>query len=179
MALSTLAIAGVPGGLCLMACPGRNHRVVGKPPLRQRIVGDVREALNSGVAGFVTLVESTEIQALGITQLPSILRDFGLWWHHLPIRDRDVPDAGFEHSWETRGRWIREQLRGGSSIALHCHAGLGRTGLVAARLLVEFGADPKVALSSVRRARPGAVETARQEDYVLGLIPGEPKIIRR
>ena len=58
---------------------------------------------------------------------------------------------------------------GGESVVVHCRGGLGRTGLVAARLLVELGESPVSALVRVRAARPGAVETVEQEKYVLQL----------
>jgi ADP-ribosyl-[dinitrogen reductase] hydrolase len=43
-------------------------------------------------------------------------------------------------------------------------------GSVAARLLIELGESPTVALKPVRAARPGAVETREQEAYVLGVV---------
>ena len=45
--------------------------------------------------------------------------------------------------------------------------GLGRSGMIAARLLVELGEEPRAAIQRVRQVRPGAIETAAQEDYVL------------
>ena len=58
---------------------------------------------------------------------------------------------------------------GGESVVVHCRGGLGRTGLIAVRLLVELGESPVSALVRVRAARPGAVETVEQEKYVLQL----------
>jgi ADP-ribosyl-[dinitrogen reductase] hydrolase len=55
-------------------------------------------------------------------------------------------------------------------LVIHCKGGLGRTGVVAARLLIELGETPNAALARVRAARPGAVETPEQEDYVLNLV---------
>jgi len=57
----------------------------------------------------------------------------------------------------------------GEAIVIHCRGGLGRTGIVAARLLVEFGEAPEGALFRVRRARAGTVENRLQEGYVRGL----------
>ena len=53
--------------------------------------------------------------------------------------------------------------------------GLGRTGTIASRLLVEFGTPPDEAIRQVRAARRGAVQTIQQERYVLGIspLPGE------
>jgi ADP-ribosyl-[dinitrogen reductase] hydrolase len=44
---------------------------------------------------------------------------------------------------------------------------LGRTGLVAGLILVERGCAPLDAIRQVRVSRPGAIETAAQERYVL------------
>ena len=58
-------------------------------------------------------------------------------------------------------------LSDGHNIVIHCKGGLGRTGTIAARLLVEFGAGPQTAIQSVRKARPGAIENSLQEQYIL------------
>jgi len=52
-------------------------------------------------------------------------------------------------------------------VLIHCTGGLGRSGMIAARLLVELGEEPRLAMQRVRAARPGAIETAAQEAYVL------------
>jgi ADP-ribosyl-[dinitrogen reductase] hydrolase len=163
----------------MIACPGHNYRTVGKPPMRERIIHDLREVQNWGGAGVVSLVESTEMHSLDIGQLPQILSDVRLWWRHLPIRDRDVPGYEFERAWEVEGRWIRDRLREGERVVLHCHAGLGRTGTIAARLLIEFGVGHDQAIEWVRAARPGTIETRFQEDYVRGLLSGELPSTRR
>ena len=50
--------------------------------------------------------------------------------------------------------------------------GLGRTGMIAARILVEMGLSAELAIKSVREARPGTIETAAQEAYVRTLEHG-------
>lgn len=55
----------------------------------------------------------------------------------------------------------------GMKIAVHCHAGLGRTGLAIACYLVSAkGFDPKEAVQEVRRGRPGALQTKEQVGFV-------------
>jgi ADP-ribosyl-[dinitrogen reductase] hydrolase len=44
---------------------------------------------------------------------------------------------------------------------VYCCGGLGRAGTIAARLLVELGAEPITAIAGVRKARPGAIETRK------------------
>ena len=53
------------------------------------------------------------------------------------------------------------------SIVIHCLAGRGRAGTVASALLVACGREPAQAIADIRGARPGAIETAVQEIWVL------------
>jgi ADP-ribosyl-[dinitrogen reductase] hydrolase len=87
-------------------------------------------------------------------------------WHNLPIRDVSVPDAGFEQSWPADAARLRTLSDAGANVLIHCRGGLGRAGMVAARLLVERGADPDEAMRDVRAVREGTIETPDQESWV-------------
>ena len=52
------------------------------------------------------------------------------------------------------------------NILVHCRGGLGRAGMISARLLVESGVEPQTAIERVRTARPGAIEKRQQEAWV-------------
>ena len=91
-------------------------------------------------------------------------------WHHLPIVDVQPPDARFEAAWLTSGPRLNEVLRQGGRVLVHCRGGLGRAGTVSARLLVELGVAPQEAVTRVRTARPRAIETEAQLQYVLNLV---------
>ena len=96
-------------------------------------------------------------------------------WLHCPIPDFDVPGDQFEAAWSgpgQAGEQARAILSSGGAVVCHCRGGIGRAGTIASRLLVELGvASPEEALSRVRRARPGAVETHEQERHVLACTP--------
>jgi ADP-ribosyl-[dinitrogen reductase] hydrolase len=91
-------------------------------------------------------------------------------WFHLPIADVSIPDQRFEDECKTSGNTLRSMLRDNLDILVHCRGGLGRAGTMAARLLIEIGMDPKKAITSVRMARPDAIEIRAQEKFVLGLV---------
>ena len=52
-------------------------------------------------------------------------------------------------------------------VAVHCGAGLGRTGMVLACYFVDKGLSASNAMARVRRLRPGSIETKEQEDAVV------------
>jgi protein-tyrosine phosphatase len=95
-------------------------------------------------------------------------------WAHLPIRDVDVPASPFLSGWPAILAELISRLDAGERVIVHCRGGLGRAGLVAAILLIETGLEAEVAIRMVRAARPGAIETAAQERYVLAYAPSAP-----
>jgi len=57
-------------------------------------------------------------------------------------------------------------LRAGEGVHVHSAAGLGRTGTVAALLLMALGDSPETVMNRVRAVRPGTVETVEQSALV-------------
>lgn len=95
--------------------------------------------------------------------LPADLAPHGLMELHLPVEDFTSPSpeqllAGVQA--------IRSARAEGKRVAVHCAAGLGRTGTLLACYLVAEGAEPDAAIHAVRNARPGSIETREQEDAV-------------
>jgi ADP-ribosyl-[dinitrogen reductase] hydrolase len=163
----SLPIAAVSAGagfgrIGFTRCPGPRE-----PRCRARCLRADIAAIRAWGAGLlVTLMESAELERLGVPDLGDRVRAAGLAWLHLPIADFGVPDAAFEAAWTTAGQALRTRLRAGRDVALHCRGGLGRSGTIAARLLVELGTPPETAIAAVRAARPGAIETVAQAAHV-------------
>ncbi|HEX6828337.1 MAG TPA: ADP-ribosylglycohydrolase family protein [Burkholderiales bacterium] len=157
---------GAAGGeIGMTLCPGK------KEPGRwdRDLEADLRAIRHWGGTALVTLIEPHEFGLLAVQGLPESARALGFEWHHLPIPDTYAPTAIFERLWLHSGATLRARLRRGERILLHCRAGLGRTGTVAARLLVEAGRAPWEAVNRVRAARPDAIESPEQVRYLLGL----------
>ena len=157
------------GRIGMTFCPGKHDPRAKTGPWSRDMHTDIAAIADWGAVALITLMESHELDKLGVSGLGDAVKARGLDWYHLPIQDVYVPSAAFEEKWTDVGETLRKQLLAGQSIVVHCRGGLGRTGMVAARLLIELGEKPVTVLQRVRAARPGAVETAEQEEYVLGL----------
>lgn len=150
------------GRIGITFCPGKHDDAASTGPWARDLTADLDVIAAWGACLVLTLVEPAELAALEVPRLGSEIRGLGLDWRHLPIADYSVPNEAFEKQWETHGREIRALLRSGADVLVHCRGGLGRAGMIAARLLVELGMAPEQAIRDVRRARKGAIETPAQ-----------------
>ena len=167
-----IAALTTPGGgrIGMTFCPGKTDPFAMSGPWARDLDTDLAAIQAWGASALVTLVEQHELVDLGVSALGKQVLAMGLDWYHLPIRDVSIPTPEFETQWRASGQALRERLLGGQALVVHCRGGLGRTGLIAARLLIELGESPPTALRRVRAVRPGAVETREQEMYVLGCV---------
>ena len=163
--IDEVAADGCGGVIGLTFCPGKVQPEALNGPWARDLQQDLLAIHTWGAAALVNLLEDTEMHELQVPHLGEAVEK-SMAYFHLPIRDADIPGPDFERSWNMVGAELRRRLLAGEKILIHCKGGLGRTGLVAARLLVELGLDPEDAIRRVRKARPGSIETTAQEDYV-------------
>jgi ADP-ribosyl-[dinitrogen reductase] hydrolase len=163
--IATLAVGG--GRLGLTFCPGKYQPDAVSGAWARCLHADLDVVLAWGASHVVTLNEGHELEALRVPGLGVEVARRGLEWLHLPIVDRQVPDAVFEGLWPAASSALHAALASGRGVLIHCKGGLGRTGTIAARLLIEHGLGAEEAIRAVRAVRPGAIENARQEGYVL------------
>jgi ADP-ribosyl-[dinitrogen reductase] hydrolase len=162
--IDSVTVPGTGGVIGMTSCPGKQDDFFFEPCL-SRLEADVRTIASWGATVLVTLMEEVELHILQINNLPEKLVENGVRWVHLPIKNRSLPGSDFEAAWRVVGEDLKAILRSGGKIVIHCQEGVGRTGLVAARLLIEMGVRKEDAISIVRKARTGALETWPHENY--------------
>ncbi len=154
------------GRIGVTFCPGKHQPTALTGGWARDLALDIKAISDWGAAAVLTLVEGHELTALRVEGLGQAVEDHHMAWRHAPIPDVSVPDRAFEQAWKTVGEDLRGRLRAGFDIVVHCKGGLGRAGMITARLLVELGWDADAAIEAVRIVRPGAIETPAQEAHV-------------
>lgn len=130
-----------------------NNRLAGSglPGLLGTLDEDLAMLRREGFGLVVTLTREPGISIEGIEQL------------HFPIDDMGIPTP---RACEDVCRRIVARMEAGDAVLVHCRAGLGRTGLVAACVLVTAGDSASAALRKVRGVHGGYVQTPAQERFV-------------
>ena len=128
--------------------------------------GDVLAELAEQEVDIVVILTEEEewLSAIG-QDLPALYDRLGFLVIPFPIPDYGVPSKTELEQMLTRTLHL---ARAGYNIAIHCYAGIGRTGLVAACLAKDaLGLSGQAAIQWVRRYIPGAVESPAQRLMVL------------
>ena len=93
---------------------------------------------------------------------------------HLPIFDRKAPSTSQMHMLLVR---MQRLMDAGEVLAVHCKAGLGRTGLVLAAWMVrDGGLSAEASIERLRKVNPGFIQSDEQLDF---LHAYEADILRR
>ena len=157
---------GVNGKIILTCFPGRKDKEI---LFNDQLFLDelkIFHQLNCSV--IVSLVEDSEFEKMYDKKLfVHQIYNNHLNWFHLPIKDLKAPDHKFIDKWQTTKTLLKNDLIDGKNIVIHCMGGKGRSGIIAAILLIEFGNNNKDVIEIVRNKRKGAIETKEQEDFIL------------
>lgn len=119
-----------------------------------------------GVKLLVALVEDAEIHPVAYEDIADAANLSGISSIRLPIVDFQAPASGQEQHWQAIRHEAQQVFSRGHSVAFHCLAGIGRSSMMAASLLIHLGMTADEALDAIRRALPGAVETSAQLAYL-------------
>jgi len=125
---------------------------------------DLTMIKNNGIRVIVCLLEWSEMKKLHLLYYPKIAQEEGFIFYHLPIKDRGIPNR---KNIDCLIPILVEHLISGQNVLIHCRSGLGRAGTVCACCLAHFGFEGQKTIDVVRDRRPGAIQTFRQESFVI------------
>jgi protein-tyrosine phosphatase len=126
---------------------------------------DVAIWRTAGFNAVLSLLELQEAKEVGLEQEAEACGRAGLAFASYPIADRGVPNSvAAVEQWT---EWVIVRLRRGENVGLHCRAGIGRSGMMAACVLVRLGVEPGEAFEAVSVARGLRVpDTEEQRRWV-------------
>jgi protein-tyrosine phosphatase len=97
---------------------------------------------NQKVNHLISLLESTEIEELGLNQEKYICVKNGIDFSNFPMPDRDIPnDEGKINAFINL---MSLEIEKGNSLVVHCRMGIGRSSVIAASILLQMGCYSKV-----------------------------------
>ena len=118
-----------------------------------------------GIQVIVLLAEDEECLRITGRNLVNFYEKEGYEVIHLPIPDAGVPSIeNLEHA----STLVIEHANRGRNVLIHCHAGIGRTGVFMAYLAKKlFGFSGEQAIQWVRQYIPMALESEEQRKFIL------------
>lgn len=139
--------------------------VAARPRGGEWLEDEIRSWQRSGVNAVFSLLTVEEERDLDISREAAETRAHGMKYLSYPILDRQVPDS--ESNFATALEKLEGELAAGKNVIIHCRQGIGRTGLVAACLLLRKGIDPETAVRLLSAARGLPVpETPEQRHWI-------------
>jgi predicted protein tyrosine phosphatase len=126
---------------------------------------EVRAWRKTGLDVVVSFLTADEMTELDLAQEEKWCHHYGMEFHSFPIPDRGVP--GSREAVINLIKSLERALAAGKSLVVHCRQGIGRSGMIAAALLISAGEDPETVWEHLHQARGCPVpDTEEQRDWV-------------
>jgi Cyclin-dependent kinase inhibitor 3 (CDKN3) len=110
--------------------------LMARPRSGEWLADEIAGLKHLGVNALVSLIEKHEIDELGLIEEGPLCLQNGIEYISHPIVDRGAPKS-FETLRNLAER-LSTKVKDGESIVIHCRAGIGRTGLVAACVMLHL-----------------------------------------
>ena len=128
------------------------------------LTNDVERYRAAGATCVVSMLAHGEAEMLGLAREGEICSQAGLEFQQHPIVDFGLPNAA---DFAALVASIKSALESGQGVAVHCRAGIGRSGMVTAGVLVAQGSSADQAMATVAHARGVSIpDTVEQGNFV-------------
>ncbi|MDX1348128.1 MAG: hypothetical protein R3189_07745 [Thiomicrorhabdus chilensis] len=119
-------------------------------PDHEQMQRDVSHYRARGVTKVISLLLPKEIEELKMHQEPAVCEAHQIEFINFAIKDMSVPEL---QSLKALNAQLKLDLEKGHHLAIHCHGGRGRAGIVAISLMVEHGIPAEQAIEIASKAR--------------------------
>lgn len=144
--------------------PGR-LALAPRPRGEDWIDDDISSWHRAGINTVVSLLTSSEERDLKLTRESEAAKSQGMGFISFPIEDRKTPTS--EQNVAKLVEKMDEKLSEGQNLVVHCRQGVGRSGLIAACLLITRGWSPQGATQELSEVRGVPIpETTEQRDWI-------------
>jgi len=139
--------------------------IAARPRGGEWLEDEMRDWKYTGINTVLSLLTADEEQDLDLVAESREAKREGLRFLSLPIPDRQVPPSPSQVAPVLDE--LDAELASEKNAVIHCRQGVGRSGMMAACLLVTRGKDPGRAVVEMARARGTAVpETSEQRSWI-------------
>ena len=122
------------------------------------------------VSLVVSLLSIQDIEDLELAHEEKVIQDVGINFIHFPINDFAVPQD--EQAFVQLAKDLSLRIERKEIIAIHCRAGIGRSSLLAAAILIHLGFEPTEVFDYISEYRQTTVPDKRsQAEWLLSLVP--------
>ena len=148
-----------------IACRGPGRLAILSRPAAEQLSEEIAAWRAAGVTTVASLLEQQEQFELVLSAEAELCRAQGIDFASFPIADRGVP-ASIEDA-VALVRRLAHAVEIGGTVGVHCRAGIGRSGMIAAAVLMALGHSEDQALDAVAAGRGLRVpETPEQRGWV-------------
>lgn len=148
-----LVAADLPGKLFIMPKPSGEW-----------LKEDVDHYRSIGVDVIISLLEPDEVSELSLGEQSEICAENKIAFTQFPIVDRGLPEL---EPFKKLVLTAISDLKNGKNVAVHCRAGIGRSGITVCGALLGFGYSPEIAMKMTSDARGVKVpDTEGQRDFI-------------
>ena len=149
---------------------GKGALFVMPKPSSEWLTDDIAYYSSMGVSLVLSLMEVSESYECGLQKEQEILSGFGIEFINYEVKDRGLPILS---DFRQLIRELYVQVSEGANLAVHCRAGIGRSGVVASCILIADGVDPHHAIDMVSAARRVSIpDTQEQYDFIMDYDSG-------
>ena len=131
----------------------------------------------AGIDIVISLLEKDEAAQFDLARETEAAEANGVRFVSFPIPDRGVP-ASTSAAISLMER-IVDALDDGKNVAVHCRQGIGRSGLIAAGVLVISGIAPERAIEIVSSARGRTIPETHDQRQWLQQLPSQQPLVTR